>query len=84
MNYLDLIINSVNEQLRKVPLHFDPTRSREPRPPRIKPERAPPDAIQVAVNKLTNWQRSKWAQAGYPKSEKKLAAFAELEHWKHK
>ncbi len=33
------------------------------------------DEIQAEVNKMTNWQRSQWARAGYSKRPQDLARF---------
>ena len=87
--YLEYILKRVNEGLAKVPLNFDPTRAKDHvvPPPPARPRlmrREPFNEFQMVVQSLTNWQRSKWAQAGYPNSMKKLEKFAAMKHWKHK
>jgi len=51
------------------------------RQPRARKTVAPPSAHQVAIDRLTNWQRHQWVKAGRPKD--RLAAFAMLLHPKH-
>jgi len=34
---------------------------------------------QMLVNAMTNWQRTQWGRAGYPKSMKKIRRFCALE-----
>lgn len=38
------------------------------------------EADQSLVNRLTNWQRSQWARAGYPESDAAIQRFLELRH----
>ncbi len=33
---------------------------------------------QLAINKLTNWQRTQWAKAGHPPNPKKIKMFQKM------
>ena len=37
-----------------------------------------PEEVQVYVNKMSNWQRTKWARDGYSILEDKLAHFSTM------
>lgn len=37
-----------------------------------------PAEAQPMINKMTNWQRSKWGKAGYPTDPSNLAKFVNL------
>lgn len=42
-------------------------------------KRTEKDELQVVVNKMTNWQRTQWARAGYPKKLKTAKMYQNMQ-----